>query len=1252
MSRILKYILVTVLTLVLLVLLVPAILYMPPVQKFVVNRVLSTLNDNPDRLRYDIGNLQLRFPLEIELWDFCLRREDDTLAYVHHLKTALDKIPYREQQDYVVHQLLIEEVRADLDSTLVAGLDLIGSLDTLRIREVALNLDSNAVRVNDILVHAPHFDVAYSATDTIEEEPDTTSTAPWHIQLGQLDICDARLKYDAWQIDTLNVHLSQFELADTRVRLDTLAVDLPQSHLGLSTMLDMSYLQDSTQGWAKANLDLLLSRQDLLYVAGEALPNLQTYWRDSADVKARLTAYVTPDTMQVPYLTLVVPGMVDLKAQAHGVHPFVHDQREADLTLRAELTHADSLLSAFVDVPSRRSYRLPDALNLSLDATQRKSRYDATVSLCQGEEPKLDVKGMFDTNTEVYNLLAELSHLFLSDYLPEVDVEDINLRLSASGQHLAMDDPATTLNAQLMLDTLHYAIADDSTRMEVALHKVGVHGTLMQDSLRVHADIQADLGAMGSFDSLTVDFMNAPRQMDLDISAGDAQVCVTAESDLEHLMEVIDRVLHQLDIQTQSKIFDINELQATLPPLSMLFKMRKDNPFVPLLKREGVEMDNLSFLLTNSDSLRMDAQIDTLKYEGTEVARIGAHLRPNEGNYDYLADALYHDSMTDKDFNLGLKARLLSDTITAEGDLWADTMQVLTFDGCLTRRIRADFYMAALPLTVANGFLPEDLHLEGSLNGHAQLDCDSIDFSALEAAIWFDDASVWYGGCDLPLGLPQDSIMYRDGLLTMDHIRFKTANDQPITLDGRVDLRESLDNPSIDLSIRSDRARLIDSKKRRSRAQFLYGTLPLTTQVSVKGKLDDLKVDGQVSIPKGCDLTYYYEEGEVSSNSQLNGLVEFVAFNGPQAMDSLQQREDSIPMDVVVLQSSDKEQSSLSVNLNLRIDPSTQVLVYLPTSADDKVMIKGGGNLKMAMDGNGDLRLSGGYEVTGGDINFKLPMLPVTKEFALTPDSWLRWTGVVDQPELNLMAQEGVKCTINDANAGARVVKFVVSILIKGTLENMDIIFDCAAPDDAAIQGELASLTAEDRSKQALLLLIAQTYTGPSATSASAGLSSANAAISSLLNKELESLLTNKLKHTEINVGIDTYDATGSGAQQTDYSLSVSQKFFNDRMRVTVGGKMSTGEEVQQDEGAIINDVSVEWMIKPDGSQYARVFRHTNYESVLEGEVVETGVGYVQKRDAFKFKHLFLRSNKKRKAIRDHMLNNLQEGKPVKKRQQ
>ena len=1223
-----------------LVLLVPVALYIPSVQDFAVRRTLSVLNHNEDDLRYDIGLLRLRFPLEIELWDVCLSKASthDTLVYVHHLQTALDDYPWGEQRNFVVGQLLVETVRTGIDTTLVSGLDLRGSLDTLRIQDVTLCLDSNAYSVGSVLLDAPHFEAHYVASgDSIENEQDTTTNGALSIQVGLFDLRDAHVHYDGWKADSLNLHLEQFVMHDDLLQLDTLALTLPQSHIGVSSRVNLSFLADSTQGWANAAIDIALSHQDLAWVAGDNFPELfEKYLPDSVGVESRFSLYLTPDQMQVTPLLLRVPGFVEVEGKVEARHPLDNYLRQADVQMGVSLTHCDPLLTALLGTPEERGYRLPNDLKLTLSATQQNSFVDAWVELQQDALARLKATASGNLQDETYRADLRLSHLYVGDYVPGVRVDNVNLQCQVEGQHYDVLDSLTQLSARLRLDTLRYELHDDSTEMDITLRHLHLLTDLHHDSLTLHTNIGLDVKDLLAFDALRLDLLHSPEEINLQMGVGDAFVKVQAGCDINGLMEVADSVMHELDMQSTNRAFDINQLQKIIPPLSVQIGMKQDNPFVPLLHQQGIGFDSLSVRLTNTDSLRLYASIDTLQYEGVKIAHVGARLRPRNGNYDYLAGALYQDTLTGMDFSLRVKARLMSDSIIAQGGLRADSMPVFNFDALLTNRLKADVRLASLPLALANGFLSDDMKLSGYLNGRARLDCDSVDFNALRAALWFDSASVWYEGCDMTLGLPQDSITYQEGVLRFNRIRFLTQNKKPIILDGTIDLREHIDNPDIDLIILSDNAQLIRNKKRRNKGQFLCGTLPLSLQMAVVGALDRLKVTGQISIPQGCDLTYYYEDdGSVSSNSQLNDLVEFVSF------DEVDSRLDSLRQSGKLPQRPHEHTSNMDVNLKLRIDRNTQVLAYLPTSSDDKVQIKGGGEMKLWLNDKGDLQLSGGYDVSGGDINFKLPMLPVTKQFGLTNDSWLRWSGIVDQPELNLTATENVRCTINDVSSGARVVKFVVSILIRGTLENMDIVFDCSAPDDAAIQSELATLTDEERSKQALMLLVAQTYNGPSA-SASAGMSSANAAISNLINKELESLLTNKLKHTEINVGIDTYDANGTGTQQTDYSVSVSQRFFNDRMRVTVGGKMSTGEEVQQDEASIISDVSLEWLIKPDASQYARLFRHTNYESVLEGEVVETGVGYVQKRDAYKFKHLFIRSRKKRDEARREMLRQLQ----------
>ena len=100
---------------------------------------------------------------------------------------------------------------------------------------------------------------------------------------------------------------------------------------------------------------------------------------------------------------------------------------------------------------------------------------------------------------------------------------------------------------------------------------------------------------------------------------------------------------------------------------------------------------------------------------------------------------------------------------------------------------------------------------------------------------------------------------------------------------------------------------------------------------------------------------------------------------------------------------------------------------------------------------------------------------------------------------------------------------------------------------------------------------------------------------------------------------------------ETSYSYRLSKNLFNDRFKVVVGGEYSTDATAEQNFGQnLISDISMEYLLNPQGSRYVRLFRHTGYESVLEGQVTKTGVGFVMKHKVGSLNDLFRKTfNKK-----------------------
>ena len=200
-----------------------------------------------------------------------------------------------------------------------------------------------------------------------------------------------------------------------------------------------------------------------------------------------------------------------------------------------------------------------------------------------------------------------------------------------------------------------------------------------------------------------------------------------------------------------------------------------------------------------------------------------------------------------------------------------------------------------------------------------------------------------------------------------------------------------------------------------------------------------------------------------------------------------------------------------------------------------------------------------------------------------------------------------------------------MGIALKQQLENLGLQFVLTAPEDQAMQTELSSLGEDERTKLAVGMIMTGMYLGNSGS----GKQNLNmgAALNSFLNSEISNIAGSALKTVDISFGMDTYDENGdgSGGQRTDYNFSFAKRFWNDRIRVVLGGRISTGENASNSSQtqAFIDNVSIEYRLDASGTRYVKLFHDKNYESLLEGEITETGAGIVLRRKMLHLRELF-----------------------------
>ena len=87
-------------------------------------------------------------------------------------------------------------------------------------------------------------------------------------------------------------------------------------------------------------------------------------------------------------------------------------------------------------------------------------------------------------------------------------------------------------------------------------------------------------------------------------------------------------------------------------------------------------------------------------------------------------------------------------------------------------------------------------------------------------------------------------------------------------------------------------------------------------------------------------------------------------------------------------------------------------------------------------------------------------------------------------------------------------------------------------------------------------------------------------------------------------------------------------------MKIIVGGNYSTDADTDENfQQNLINDIAFEYMLNKRGTMIVRIFRHTGYESILEGEITETGVGFVMRRKINSLKDLFRWAGRLRRSL-------------------
>jgi len=511
--------------------------------------------------------------------------------------------------------------------------------------------------------------------------------------------------------------------------------------------------------------------------------------------------------------------------------------------------------------------------------------------------------------------------------------------------------------------------------------------------------------------------------------------------------------------------------------------------------------------------------------------------------------------------------------------------------------LNADLKLEHLPLNIVNGFVLDHLfglqgYADGEMTVHGSLSSPNVN-----GEIYLDSSyveSVPYG---VTLRFDNDPVRVVDSKLLLDNFTLYSYNENPLNIQGSVDFSD-LDRMMIDVRMRARNFQVIGAKE--NPHSIAYGKAFVNVFASMRGPADNLNMRGRLEVLGTTDMAYILRDSPLTTDNQLDNLVKFKDFS-----DTAQVVVTRPPL------------NGFTMDMTLEVSNGAHIMAYLNADHSNFIDLMGGGTLRMSYSPADNLRLTGRYTLSNGEMKYSLPVIPL-KTFTIQNGSYIEFTGDPMNPTLNITATERTKATVSGSNGVGRSVDFDCGVVITKTLNDMGLEFILDAPEDMQLHSELQSLGVEQRGKLAVTMLTTGMYLADGNTQPF----SMNSALSSFLNSEISSITGNALRTLDLSFGVDqSLDATGR--THTDYSFKFAKRFLNNRLKVAVGGMVSSGAELQERNSSFFDNVSLEYRLDDSANKYLTLFFQNNAYDWLDGYTQKYGGGFIWRRRLQRFTDIF-----------------------------
>ena len=538
---------------------------------------------------------------------------------------------------------------------------------------------------------------------------------------------------------------------------------------------------------------------------------------------------------------------------------------------------------------------------------------------------------------------------------------------------------------------------------------------------------------------------------------------------------------------------------------------------------------------------------------------------------------------------------------------------------------------------------------EGYISGNLKITGTTAQPNIL-GKVKFNDAGLEIAKTGSDFRKLNDEIDFTSRGIEFNNFKINDRDGNSMNIDGQV-LTQTYRDFAFNLDLDAKDFKVVNSEK--SNEAIMYGILSIDAALQVRGNLDLPKVDGRLSVADDTDFTFVLPQSSPTLQER-EGIVEFidqdqVALNKTIKADSL---------------NSQTRIKGMDVNVNIELSKEAKLSLLIDKANGDFVKLQGEAELTGGIDPSGKTTLVGVYEVESGSYEMSVSVLK--RKFDIQKGSTITWTGEPTTATLDITAIYKTETAPIDLvqqqisgedasilNQFKQRIPFNTLLKMKGELLKPVITFDITTDEKNnavssnvtdVVDQKLAQLRTQESemNKQVFALLLLNRFIGENPFESGAGLSGemmARQSVSKILSQQLNNLASDLIKGVDLNFDLESSEdySTGTSNTRTDLNVDISKKLLNDRLKVSVGSNFGLEGEARQNENMtnIAGDVTVDYSLSKDGRYMLRAYRKNEYQVALQGQIVETGLGFIITLDYDKFRDIFQRSkNKKQRENR------------------